>query len=102
MLFKLASHDEVCKELAARLKTHRLAQLLSQHELAAKAGVSTGTVRTLEQTGQTTLESFVRVVGALGLTDELETLFELRTSSIAEMEQAQKPQRRRAPRKVRT
>ena len=101
LLFTLASSEEICKALAVRLKTHRLAQLLSQQELAASAGISTGTVRTLEQTGQTTLESFVRVVGALGLTNELEALFELRTTSIAEMERAQKPQRRRAPRKVR-
>jgi transcriptional regulator with XRE-family HTH domain len=101
LLFKLATPEEICKELAARLRSQRLSQLMSQQELASKAGVSAGTVQSLERTGQTTLESFVRVIGALELTDDLEELFKLRVTSIAEMEQAERAQRQRAPRKVR-
>lgn len=101
MLFKISTPGEICTELAARLRAQRLSQLLSQQELAGKAGVSPGTVQSLERTGQTTLESFVRVVGALDLTSELEALFTLRVTSIADMEQAEGVPRRRAPRKVR-
>lgn len=101
MLFKLSTPEEICKELAARLRSQRLSQLMSQQELAGKAGVSAGTVQSLERTGQTTLESFVRIVGALDLTDDLEALFKLRVTSIAEMEQAERAQRQRAPRKAR-
>jgi hypothetical protein len=46
--------------------------------------------------------SLVQVSQALGLTDQLQTLFVLKVQSIADMEQAQLAQRQRAPRKART
>ena len=99
--FGFASHQEICAELGARLKAQRLAQLLKQADLAARAGVSTGTIKNLEATGQTSLESLVRVALALGLTDQLESLFRLQTKSIAQMEHAEQSRRLRAPRSTR-
>lgn len=101
LMFNLYTPEEISRELAARLKAQRLGRLLSQQELASRAGVSAGTVQSLERTGHTTLESFVRIVAALDLAGELEELFKPRVTSIAEMERAEGVPRQRAPRKAR-
>lgn len=97
--FGFASPDEVCKVLGARLKAQRLAQSITQVELAARAGVSAGTVKNLESKGQSSMESVVRVGLVLGLTEDLQTLFTLKLKSIAQMEQAEQAKRVRASRK---
>lgn len=99
--FGFATADEICVELGTRLKAVRLAQGLLQTELAARAGLSRGTVNTLEQTGQSTVASFVRVAQALGLLDDLQDIFKLKTRSIAEMELKARGARKRASRKNR-
>lgn len=95
-----ATFEEVCKELGSRLKAHRLAQMLTQEELAGRAGVSTGTVKNLENKGQSSIESAVRVALALGLSNDLQELFKLQVKSIAQMEQAEQAKRTRASRRV--
>ena len=97
--FSFATADEIAQELAGRLRAARLAQGLQQSELALRAGVSAGTVKALEKSGQSTVISLIRVVQALGLTQDLEQAFVLEVRSIAQMEQAQRAQRQRAPRK---
>ncbi|MBA4215200.1 MAG: transcriptional regulator [Polaromonas sp.] len=101
MDFSFATPDEITQELARRLKAVRLAQGIQQPELALRAGVSVGTVKTLENKGRSTLASLIRVVQALGLTQDLQQAFVLQVHSIADMEQAQKASRQRAPRRSR-
>lgn len=101
MDFRLSTADEVSAELGRRMKAARLAQALQQTELALRAGVSPGTVKTLENTGQSTLASLIRVAQALGLVDDLQPLFVREVRSIADMEARAMLQRRRAPRKPR-
>ena len=79
---------EVCQALCERLRTHRLAQNMRQAELAAKAGVSKLTIINLEKKGTVTFHSFIQVVRALGLLDELSEVFMLQNKSIAMMEAA--------------
>lgn len=98
MDFTFAAHQEVCAELGQRLKRQRLAQSLTQKDLAERAGVALGTVKNLEGKGTASLESFIRIVMALGLVDELAQLFSLKAAqSIAQMERAQLAERKRAP-----
>jgi transcriptional regulator with XRE-family HTH domain len=97
----MASNDEILHELGGRLRAQRLAQGLPQAELAAMAGVSLGTIKSLERGAASSMDTFIRVVQALGLTDHLQPLFELPRQSIAQMEQAQRAQRVRAPRRKR-
>ncbi|MBD5802714.1 helix-turn-helix protein [Azoarcus sp. Aa7] len=99
--FGFATSDEICAELGRRLKAARLAQGIQQVELAARAGVSRGTVNTLENSGQSTLASIVRVAQALNLVDELQHLFELKARTIFEMERSEQGKRKRASRKRR-
>lgn len=98
--FGFATYEEVCAELGLKLKRQRLAQALTQKDLAGRAGVSLGTVKNLETKGQSSLESLMRIIMALGLVDELVGLFELRVASIAQMERFQLAERKRAPSKV--
>ena len=96
--FNFASYQEICTELGLRLKRQRLAQSLTQQDLAGRASVALGTVKNLESKGVSSMESLIRVVMALGLLDELASLFVLQaTHSIAQMERAQLAERKRAP-----
>ena len=95
-----STHEEVCKELGARLKAQRLAQMLTQEELAVCAGLSTGTVKNIENKGQSSIESVVRLGLALGLADHFQELFKLQVKSIAQMDQAEQSKRIRASRRV--
>lgn len=86
--FMLSTTPEICLALGARLRAQRLAQNLQQSELALRAGVSKLTILKLENKGCVTLHSFIQVVRALGLVDELAPLFALQPTSIAMMEAA--------------
>ena len=100
MSFILTTVNEILQTLGQRVRAQRLAQELPQHELAQMAGLSLGALRKLESSGQSSLETLVRAVQALGLVNELEDLFVLKRQSIAEMEQAEAvSQRQRAPRR---
>ncbi len=99
MTFMLSSVEEILQTLGGRIRTQRLAQGISQQVLADRAGLSLGAVRQLESSGQSGLDTLVRVLFVLGIVDELEDLFVLRQQSIAQMERANGPARRqRAPR----
>lgn len=97
--FTFATHQEICKELGKRIRAHRLMLVMTQPELAERAGVSKGTVSNIENRGQGTLESLVRVLQALGLSRELQPLFQPKPTSIAQLEQFEQTQRKRASRK---
>jgi len=100
MSLVLATTDEILQSIGQRLRTQRLAQGLTQHELAQMAGLSLGALRTLESSGHSSLETLVRAVQALGLVDEMEPLFAPKRQTIAQMEQIEVAhQRQRAPRR---
>ncbi|MES2662028.1 MAG: helix-turn-helix transcriptional regulator [Pseudomonadota bacterium] len=94
MNFKLSTYSEICEVIGKRLNTQRISQSLTQIELAKRAGVSTGTIKNIENNGQVSLESIIRVVIVLGLVDELEPLFKLNIKSIAQMEKSEITRRR--------
>jgi transcriptional regulator with XRE-family HTH domain len=96
--FGFASEQEIRLELGRRLRAQRLAQGLSQVQLAQQAGIGVNTLKLLEGKGKCTFENFIRTVLALGLADELQSLLLLKRDSIARMEQAEKARRIRAPR----
>ena len=98
--FHFASSDEIVQALGQRLRAQRLSRLMPQAELARRAGVALGSVKQLESSGNTTLQTWVRVLQALSLTDEIAGLLQLKPStSIAAMESAELAQRKRARRR---
>jgi transcriptional regulator with XRE-family HTH domain len=102
--FGLATPQEIVREIGARLRVQRLHQSLTQDELAACAAVSVSALKTLESTGKSTVETLVRVAGALGLQDDFAQLFVPKVvSSIAALERFERAKQRvRAPRKKTT
>lgn len=94
MDFSLASPQEIGTELCLRLKRQRLSQALTQADLAARAGISLGTVKNLEAARNTGLEAVIRVACVLGLAKELQDLFQLKIQTIEELERAEQLPRR--------
>ena len=101
--FSLLSSRSVCADLGARLKRLRLAQNLSQQQLAQMTQSSLSSVRRLESQGQGGFEFVVRVAQALQVVDQFDGLFALSVESIAQAEREQalaSRQRARVPRLV--
>lgn len=85
--YELASSEQVIVDLGARLERVRLAHNETQVQLARRAGVSSRTIVRLEKGEAPSLDTFVRVMQALGLTSYLEAL--IPDSDIRPMERVQ-------------
>lgn len=62
--------------LANRIIDIRKRRKITQKELSSKSGVSLGSLKRFEQTGEISLLSFSKLAIALNIDDALETLFE--------------------------
>ncbi len=78
----LKKPEEVVQLLCERLRTERLAQQMTQAEVAARAGVAPNTVSNLEAGRSVTLENLIRIAMVLGRIKELEGLFLPKVSTI--------------------
>ncbi len=67
--------DELNNGIAIRLVQIRKRRKISQKLLAEKSGVSLGSLKRFEQTGEISLHSLSKLAIALGVEDELESLF---------------------------
>ncbi len=70
----LKTPQEVRRDIAARAQTRRLALNISQAELAARSGVSLGSVKRFETTGEISLSSLLSIAMVL---NDLEAFTEL-------------------------
>ena len=73
---------EIVERLSKRLRQERLAQKLTQADVAARAGVGVNTVSNLEAGRNVSFDSVVRVAMLLGRVEELEGLFKPRLESL--------------------
>lgn len=71
----LISPQRRAAEVAAREKERRRKLGITQEQLSVRSGVSLGSLRRFEQTGQISLESLVRLMRALDCENELDGLF---------------------------
>ena len=67
--------EELDKNLALRVRNIRRRRSISQEQLAAMSGVSYGSVKPFETTGQISLLSLTKIAMALDIVDELRTIF---------------------------
>jgi transcriptional regulator with XRE-family HTH domain len=67
--------SQVQLELAERFKKLRKNKKLSQSELADKSGVSLGSIKRFEYTGQISLESLLKLAHLFGRLDDFEEVF---------------------------
>lgn len=90
---------ELQSQIAARARAARLAQNLTQSGLAERSGVSLGSLRRFERTGQISLESLVKIAWALRAEGDFERLFEPPEFESLDEVLAEKPKRQRGQRK---
>ena len=67
---------EINQKIATRLRVIRKKQAISQQLLSEKSGVSYGSIKRFEQTGDISLISLTKIAIALDVSNELENLFE--------------------------
>lgn len=72
--FNIASSDAIIQALFERLEEIRLSRNVSQAALAEEAGVSRSTMTRIARGQGISMDSFVRVMQALGLADHLAAL----------------------------
>ncbi len=72
--FSIASSDAIINALFERIEEIRLSRNISQAALAKEAGVSRSTITRLARGQSISVDSFVRILQALGLADHLAAL----------------------------
>ena len=89
----LQTPSDTQRELAARAKARRLALNITQAELAERSGMSLGSLRRFETTGEISLRAFLELALVLGELKEFSSLFRpLQTHSL--FEEAPRPRQR--------
>lgn len=67
--------EELNQKLAIRVRSLRKRKKISQEKLARISGVSYGSVKRFESTGQISLLSLTKIAMALGVENEIRSLF---------------------------
>ncbi len=74
-LFNPKTPNDIARELVEKIKQHRKKLKISQTQLAAKSGVSLGSIKRFEAKYEISLNSFIKILIALNLEQDLENLF---------------------------
>ncbi len=67
---------EINNEIAQKIIRLRKRKKITQKELAARSGVSLGSLKRFEQSGEISLQSLTKIAIALDVEGELENLFD--------------------------
>lgn len=68
--------QKVSENLIARIQMRRKELKISRKELAKRSGVSYGSIRRFEETGNISLSSLLRIASILGYLEDFESLFD--------------------------
>ncbi len=81
MNFTLKSPQEIMADIAKRAKELRLSQNLTQEGLSLRSGVSLGTLKRFEKSGEISIKSLIDIANALGCLGDFEQLFQNNTAT---------------------
>ena len=70
------TEEAILKDLVIRVKARRKELKISQKDLATQAGVSYGSIKRFEQTGEISFASLLRIARVLNALDEFDGLFQ--------------------------
>ena len=73
----IKSPSEISKALANRVKQTRIRRSITQEELAERSGVSFGSVKRFEQTGEISLKHLIMISKVLRCSEQFDELFSL-------------------------
>ena len=85
---------EMMMHIAEKAKSKRLSLNLSQTTLATKSGVSYGTLKKFERTGQISLESLLKIALILDCLEKFQDLFLSLPMQITTIDELMKDQKR--------
>ena len=71
----IRTYAEINNDLAKRMAALRKRKKISQPALAARSGVSLGSIRRFESEGEISLRSLTKIAIALEVENEIDTLF---------------------------
>lgn len=74
-LFNEKTPGDINKKIAERIRAIRKRRKISQKELGEKSGVSLGSVKRFEQSGEISLLSLTKIAIALEIDDKMKNLF---------------------------
>lgn len=74
-LFNETTPGDINKKIAERIRAIRKRRKISQKELGEKSGVSLGSVKRFEQSGEISLLSLTKIAITLEIDDEMKNLF---------------------------
>ena len=83
MTIFLKTPIEVMKDVALRVKTKRLALNLTQEGIALRSGVSLGSLKRFESTGQISLESLLKLAHAVNALEDFDELFQTNKAPVS-------------------
>ena len=95
----ISSPNEASHGLAERARARRLDANLSQEGLAQRAGISLGSLKRFERTGEISLDRLLRIAFALGASDGFDGLFAPRDPRSLDEIIAEPPARQRGRRR---
>lgn len=75
MLSILKTESEIAKDIAVREKQKRKQYKLTQQQLASKSGVSFGSVKRFENTGEISLKSLLKIAFILDSQTDFDNIF---------------------------
>jgi len=94
--YELITPSEMGLQVANRIQQLRLEQNWTQATMAERSGVSLGSYRRFEQTGEIAFASLLLVATALGRLSDFHALFQTPPAqTLAELEKQVQPQRKR-------
>ncbi len=89
-LFKTITPAEINDGIAERIRTIRRRRKISQEKLSEQSGVSLGSVKRFERSGEISLLSLTKIAIALGLQTDMQNLFkDIPFQSIEEIKNAE-------------
>ena len=92
----LKTPKEIGLQVAARIQSLRIQKNWTQATMAERSGVSLGSYRRFEQTGEIAFSSLLLVAAALGRLEDFMLLFNPpEAQSLAELERLQQKERKR-------
>ena len=74
-LLKAVTPQELNMEIAKRIRSIRRRRKISQERLSEQSGVSLGSLKRFERTGEVSLLSLSKIAIALGLENDMQNLF---------------------------
>lgn len=83
MSIMLKTPNEVMLEMALKAKAARLKCNLSQNGVAERSGVSLGSLKRFEKTGQISLESLLKIALSLNCLKDFENIFTPATGAVS-------------------